>query len=48
MARTTFKELPSGWTEITGKNFYNEVLMNYVKQGENNEKIFGNIPGWPE
>lgn len=29
---TAYKELPYGDVEITGKNFYNEVLMNYVKQ----------------
>ena len=31
LARTAFKELPEGWVDITGKNFYNEVLMHYVK-----------------
>jgi hypothetical protein len=31
LARTAFKELPEGWVDITGKNFYNDVLMHYAK-----------------
>lgn len=31
LARTAFTELPEGWHEITGKNFYNDILMSYVK-----------------
>jgi hypothetical protein len=35
---TSWKELPEGEIDITGKNFYNDVLMSYLKPKENISK----------
>lgn len=39
LARTAFHGVPYGWQDITGKHFYNDVLLQYVKREQEKEAV---------
>ena len=39
MCRTAYASLPEGEIDITGKNFYNEILLPYIKKEIPNEVL---------
>jgi hypothetical protein len=42
IARTAFTQLPEGEVDVTGKNFYSEIMMSYVKgQGDATNNSMG-------